>query len=67
VFGDGLPFVANAMDGNDPSTSHEKPEHSRIELTYMPQLKQFIAQSLAQRWTVILRVAKFASPANTAA
>ena len=43
---DGLAFVANAVNGDDAPAFYEEPQHARVQLADMAQLKQAIASAL---------------------
>ncbi len=55
---DGLAFAADAMHRDDAATFLEEPKDTRIEFANVPKLKEPAAESLGQRFAVILPVAQ---------
>jgi len=51
-----LAFVSNAMHRHDSAIFCKEPQNARIELTYVPQFKDPIAERFGQRFAVILPI-----------
>src|SRR5256885_9789558 len=56
---DALAFVADAVHRNDPSAFYKEPQHPRVQLADVPQLKKTVIQRLGQRLAVVPAIAQF--------
>jgi len=57
--GDGLALITDAVDDNDPAILGEKPHHAGIELAYVSQFIESVANCFGQRLPVVLPIPKF--------
>jgi hypothetical protein len=52
----GLAFVPYSMDGDDAAVFHNEPQHPRVQLADVPQLKQAATQRPGQRLAMVLAI-----------
>ncbi len=62
--GNGLTFVANAVDGDDSPALHKEPEDAGVEFADVPQFEEAIAQRFRKWRAVVLAMAQFGEPGD---